>query len=98
MKLNSIFFGKEPPSQKRRIGKAEIETAIHTLKEYKKAKSSLETRIVEDEQWWKLRHTENGKSSDNKGESVSAWLLSIIILAFTGIQFWGSKKWVSYDQ
>lgn len=30
--------------------------------------------------------------------SVSAWLLSLIILALTGIQFWGSKKWVSYDQ
>jgi len=34
----------------------------------------------------------------NLGEaSVSAWILSIIILALTGIQFWGSKKWVSYD-
>lgn len=30
--------------------------------------------------------------------SASAWLLSILILALTGIQFWGSKKWVSYDQ
>lgn len=29
--------------------------------------------------------------------SASAWLLAILILGLTAFQFWGSKKWVSYD-
>ena len=78
MKLNSIFFGKEKPVGKRKIGQAEIETAINTLKEYKKAKSNLETRIVDDEQWWKMRHMENGNKNENS-ESVSAWLFNSLI-------------------
>lgn len=78
MKISNMFFGKELPDKKRKIGQTEIEMAINTLKEYKKAKASLETRIVDDEQWWKLRHIENQKAG-NKNESVSAWLFNTLI-------------------
>ncbi len=78
MKISSVFFGKELPQKKRKIGQTEIEMAINTLKEYKKAKASLESRIVEDEQWWKLRHIENGRG-ENKNKSVSAWLFNTLI-------------------
>lgn len=78
MKISNMFFGKEMPYKKRKIGQTEIGMAINTLKEYKKAKASLEARIVDDEQWWKLRHIENTKS-ENKNESVSAWLFNTLI-------------------
>ena len=79
MKISNIFFGKEIPEKRRRIGQAEIEMAINTLKEYKKAKASLETRFVEDEQWWKLRHMENSRNEEGRKESASAWLFNTLI-------------------
>ena len=78
MKLNSIFGKKEETeSSKRKIGQAEIEVAAQILREYKNAKSSLETRIVEDEQWWKLRHLD-GNHGNKQTESVSAWLFNTL--------------------
>ncbi len=69
-------FGKKALDTERKIGGAEIEAAANVLKEYKKAKASLETRIVEDEQWWKLRHTE--KTGSGETASVSAWLFNTL--------------------
>ena len=44
-----------------------IEKAVETLKKYKEGKTSLEKRIVEDEQWWKVRHWDViGKSDEKK--------------------------------
>ena len=66
------------------IGKKEIQQAIQTLKDYKDGKANLETRIVEEERWWKLRHWDvirGAKSADMKGEEerpepTSAWLFN----------------------
>ena len=49
MKLSKVFFGKEIPGNKRKIGSAEIEVASRILREYKNAKSSLESRIVDSQ-------------------------------------------------
>ena len=78
MKLNNILKDWEKKSRRinRKIGKTEVEIASAVLREYKNAKATLENRIVEDEQWWKLRH--NGKSADNKTDSVSAWLFNAL--------------------
>ncbi len=78
MKLKNIFkeWEENLGKSKDKIGKKEIETAAQILKEYKDAKSSLEARIVEDELWWKLRHTET--SGDKKNESASAWLFNAL--------------------
>ncbi len=79
MKLNSIFGKKEETeSGKRKIGQAEIEIAAQILRDYKNAKSSLETRIVEDEQWWKLRHLDHSTENRKQTESVSAWLFNTL--------------------
>lgn len=62
-----------------RIGKEEIQEATRVLQEYKKGKASLEQRIVDNEQWWKLRHWDlirNKKGTDP--EPVSAWLFNSI--------------------
>ncbi len=80
MKLNNLFKEKETASSRRRIEKEEIAVAAEILRDYKNSKASLEARITEDEQWWRLRHWETfGKKQDQgKTKSVSAWLFNTI--------------------
>lgn len=80
MKLSEFFPGKNTPAQRRKIGEAEISMASGVLRDYKNAKAVLESRIVEDEQWWKLRHWETFDKSKTKGKekSVSAWLFNTL--------------------
>ena len=64
------------------IGKKEIQQAMQTLKDYKDGKANLESRIVEEERWWKLRHWDviRGKKSaemtgeEERPEPTSAWM------------------------
>ena len=68
------------------IDKKKIEKAIQTLKDYKAGKSNLESRIVEEERWWKLRHWDviRGKNSakmkdeEARPEPTSAWMFNSI--------------------
>lgn len=64
-----------------RIGKKQINEAIQTLKDYKDAKRNFESRIVEEEQWWRLRHWDviRGQKENKDGERpepTSAWLFN----------------------
>ncbi len=80
MKTVGFLQGKDAFSRKRKIGEAEIAMAAQILRDYKRGKASLESRIVEDEQWWKLRHWETfgkGKNAE-KDESISAWLFNTL--------------------
>ena len=63
------------------IGRKEIEEAEQTLKRYKAGKANLEARIIDNEQWYKLRHWEQIRRSKNPGdpEPASAWLLNCIM-------------------
>lgn len=62
------------------IGKKQIERATLTLQKYKAGKANLERRIVENEQWWKLRHWEQIRNENNTDpEPVSAWTLNCIL-------------------
>ena len=60
------------------IDKKAVEKAAETLKEYKNAKKNFEDRIVEEEQWWKLRHWDViGKNeSGDRPQPASAWLFN----------------------
>lgn len=63
------------------IGKEQVLKAEQTLKEYKAGKANLERRIIENEQWYKLRHWEQiraKKSNPGDPEPASAWLLNCI--------------------
>ena len=40
------------------IGREQVQQAQLTLQRYKEGKANLEQRIVENEQWFKLRHWE----------------------------------------
>ena len=61
------------------IGREQIQAAQQTLQKYKEGKANLETRIVENEQWYKLRHWEcMRKSETNAVEPSSGWLFNAI--------------------
>ena len=61
------------------IGREEIQKAQLTLNKYKEGKNNLEQRIVENEQWYKLRHWEcMRKSKTNQVEPSSGWLFNAI--------------------
>ena len=62
------------------VGRAEIEVAAGILNEYKAAKATLESRIIEEEKWWKLRHWEifGSPNSPERPEPVSAWMFNSI--------------------
>ena len=66
------------------IDKKAVERAIQTLKDYKGGKANLETRIVEEERWWKLRHWDviRGKKAptgeEARPEPTSAWMFNSI--------------------
>ena len=65
-------------TQQRAIGQAEVDRALEALRKYKDGKAALENRIVEDEQWYKLRHWEyirRQKGGDGP-EPASAWLFN----------------------
>ncbi len=56
------------------IGREEIMDAALILKKYKAGKSNLEQRIVENEQWYKLRHWECMSGKREEIQPTSAWL------------------------
>ena len=61
------------------IGREEIQKAQFTLNKYKEGKANLEQRIVENEQWYKLRHWEcMRKAENNQVEPSSGWLFNAI--------------------
>lgn len=61
------------------IGKEQIHAAQLTLQKYKEGKANLERRIVDNEQWYKLRHWEcMRKSAANMVEPSSGWLFNAI--------------------
>ncbi|MBQ8183119.1 MAG: hypothetical protein IJ025_04385 [Clostridia bacterium] len=59
------------------MGKEETERAVSLLKKYKEGKNALEKRIVDNEQWFKMRHWEQlrGEKGTN---NASAWLFNSI--------------------
>ena len=66
------------------IGKEEIARAAELLSRYKDGKKMLESRVVEDELWWELRHWEvmrrarEGKAQLPQPQPTSAWLFNAI--------------------
>lgn len=52
-----------------------VHAAYTTLEKYKAGKASLEQRIIDSEQWWKLRHYDE----KNKDSIATGWLFNTII-------------------
>lgn len=61
------------------IGKEQIQEASQVLQKYKEGKANLEKRIVDNEQWYKIRHWECMQTNDtSKVKPTSAWLFNCI--------------------
>lgn len=61
------------------IGREEVRQATQILEEYKRGKANLDRRIIENEQWWKMRHWELMRGEDkDQLEPASAWLFNSI--------------------
>lgn len=80
-----VRMNQKAPAAVCPISEAEIEEANATLRRYAAAKAPLEARILEDEQWWKLRHWDyirarQGDQSDRAAHPAptSAWLFSTL--------------------
>lgn len=61
------------------IGKEQVIKATEILNSYKRSKANLEKRIVENEEWWKMRHWDLIRNKENgEPEPASAWLFNSI--------------------
>ena len=60
------------------IGKEQIQKANLTLQKYKEGKANLEKRIVDNEQWYKIRHWECMRDKTQAVQPTSAWLFNCI--------------------
>lgn len=63
------------------ITKERLTKALQDLTDYKAGKGRLESRLVEVEQWWKMRHWEwmQEKGAKNDIKTESAWLFNVIV-------------------
>ena len=60
------------------IGREQIQKANLTMQKYKEGKANLEKRIVDNEQWYKIRHWECMRDSSEDVKPSSAWLFNCI--------------------
>ena len=62
------------------IGREQIREALETLRRYKAGKANLERRIVENEEFWKLRHWDHIPEQGTTGlRTKSAWLVNVLL-------------------
>lgn len=75
------FASEQPAQPVLKMTKERVQEAYHRLMRYKSGKAHLDARLVEVEQWWKIRHwewmQERGAKDDMKTQS--AWLFNVII-------------------
>ena len=60
------------------IGREQIHAANLTLQKYKEGKANLERRIIDNEQWYKMRHWECMRDKTQEVEPTSGWLFNAI--------------------
>ena len=61
-----------------KIGREQIQAAYQTLLRYKEGKANLERKIVDNEQWFKVRHWECMRDEAHQVQPSSAWLFNAI--------------------
>ena len=63
---------------KQPIGEKQVQEAYQTLLRYKQGKANLEQKIVDNEQWYKIRHWECMRDKKSDVQPASAWLFNCI--------------------
>lgn len=62
----------------RKIGEEQVREAGQILQKYKSGKAQLERKLIENEQFWKLRHWESVQGK-KKRTPATAWLWNVIV-------------------
>lgn len=61
------------------IGQEQVSQAEKTLQKYRTGKQNFDKRVVENDQWWRLRHWDViGRKNDGSPEPASAWLFNSV--------------------
>lgn len=62
------------------VGKEQLHKAMETLRRYKAGKANYERRVIENEEWWKLRHWKYFKQEPTTDmTSASAWAVNVVL-------------------
>ena len=67
-----------------KIGEEQVNKGWQLLRKYKAGKARLEARVIEAQQWWRLRNwqeieRENGQKGSSSAKSGTAWLWNCIV-------------------
>ena len=73
------FSEKKEEGAKLPIGEEELRKATEILDDYKSKKQNFDRRVIENEEWWKMRHWENIRTDKQETEPTSAWLFNSIM-------------------
>lgn len=78
--MNNTNMGTALASEEKKkiIDRQAVLKAAQTLKDYKSGKANLERRVIENAQWYKLRHWECMRGEKKDIEPVSGWLFNAI--------------------
>ena len=73
-------LGAETAAEKKTpIGPEEVQEAETILADYKRAKANLDSRVTDNERWFRLRHWEQLRRPEDKKLHHSAWLFNSIV-------------------
>lgn len=61
------------------IGKTQIKEALRTLEKYRQGKSSVERRVVQAEDFWKLRQWGRAENENKRTTPATAWLWNVLV-------------------
>ena len=64
---------------KEAVGPEEVREAERVLADYKRAKANLDSRVTDNEQWFRLRHWEQLRKPEDRQIHHSAWLFNSIV-------------------
>ncbi len=81
---NGLEFSDPMPVYRPRISKEMLKDAMRLLHKYRAGKSSVDRRIIDAQQWWKLRNWEQIEAQfdvtgSRKNKSSTAWLWNCIV-------------------
>ena len=86
LEKNGVEIGGEREKKKSKkkssklpIGEDEIRKATETLDSYRAHKQNFDKRVVDNEQWWKMRHWDCIRDEKQDTEPTSAWLFNAIM-------------------
>jgi hypothetical protein len=86
LKSNGVEFEEKETKKRTKkssaklpIGEDEIRNAIQTLNDYKAKKQNFDKRVIDNEEWWKMRHWNSIRSEKQDTEPTSAWLFNSIM-------------------